>query len=152
MDHQHAGFAHSSSCLDRSQRSTAHEQERGQVLLIFSRKTENAPGQDPAPVLYTWGVSWLENTFNLQNSSLHIPWLGSCKTLEQKHAAASQTLQVVKVVLRVHGLVGKFLRAQNDWAGSSLQQTYLSKKDKKNQKNLTWNPATEYKKHCLKQP
>lgn len=69
MDHQHAGFAHSSSCLDRSQRSTAHEQERGQVLLIFSRKTENAPGQDPAPVLYTWGVSWLENTFNLQNSS-----------------------------------------------------------------------------------
>lgn len=83
---------------------------------------------------------------------LHIPWLGSCKTLEQKHAAASQTLQVVKVVLRVHGLVGKFLRAQNDWAGSSLQQTYLSKKDKKNQKNLTWNPATEYKKHCLKQP
>lgn len=77
-------------------------------------------------------------------------------TLEQKHAAALYIqklhLQVVKVVLRVYGLVGKFLLVQqNDWAGSSLGQTYLSKKGKKkNQLNL--NPTAECKKRCLKQP
>lgn len=40
---------------------------------------------------------------------------------------------------------------QNDWAGSSLGQIYLSKKDKK-EKKLTWNLTAEYKEHCLKQP
>lgn len=92
MDHQHAGFAHSSSCLDQSQRSTAHEQERGQVLLVFSRKTENAPVQDPAPVLYTWGVSWLENTFNSQNSSPGVEFLLSRATISSySHCGLTST-------------------------------------------------------------
>lgn len=118
------------------------------------------------PLSCIWGVSWLENTFNLQNSSPGMEFLlnratissyGHCgltstswgkkklsstfpgwavarhwnKNMQQLHKLCKWS----KLYSRVHGLVGKFLRAHNDWAGSSLQQTYLSKKDKKKQKN-----------------
>lgn len=135
------------------------------------------------PLSCIWGVSWLENTFNLQNSSPGMEFLlnratissyGHCgltstswgkKKLSSTFPGWAVARHWNKNMQQLHKLC-KWSKLYSEymvwWENSSVhrmtgQEAHYDKltwvrKTKKTKKNLTWNPATEYKKHCLKQP